>query len=357
VSLPVAGVAESVPAQESPIQPAWQRWNDYGIANLLEGEAGEKKGNFRQAAEAFQTLLTLGAKDAVSHSHINLARVYVDEGRLTEAAEQLRLAGQADPPAPWWTRAWLTGVVNFQTAAGNADLDAATAELERIVDPANQPHDRGFDFTKDYIILNLIANQLFKRAQGEEPGSDSQRAILLKSIGYSERTLAIDADDVQAHDLLKQCYAALAGPPGSATAPAFPELPDLAKKSADASLSKADRVAATEALRAGLDGVSRQPARADQPKLNALRGIWKLLRPAYHAEADAEVKAALAGTLTTLHQEFHTIFKPDEVAQSVRQMYRAKHPAADYAARDRVVYPTTPAHKDTIRKRGELVSE
>ena len=37
VTLPVAGVAERVPAQESPIKPAWQRWNDYGIGCLLEG--------------------------------------------------------------------------------------------------------------------------------------------------------------------------------------------------------------------------------------------------------------------------------------------------------------------------------
>lgn len=357
VTLPVAGVAETVPAQQSPIQPAWQRWNDYGIANLLEGEAETKRGNYRQAEEAFRALLALGAKDAVSHAHINLARVYIDEGRLAEAAEQLQLAGRADPPAPWWTRAWLTGVVNSQTAAGNADLDAAIAELERIVDPDNQPRDRGFDFTKDYVILNLIANQLFKRAQGEDPGGDAQRRILLKAVGYSERTLAIDPDNVEAHDLLKQCYAALSEPPGNTAAPAFPELPGLAKQAADASKPKAGRLAAADALRSGLEGVSRQPARADQPKLNALRTIWKDLRPAYHSEADVELRAALAGALTALHQEFHTIFKPDEVAQSVRQMYRAKHPAADYAARDRVVYPTTQGQKDTIRKRGELVSE
>jgi tetratricopeptide (TPR) repeat protein len=353
-------VAETVPAQESPIQPAWQRWNDYGIANLLEGEAGEKKGNYRQAEEAFKALLTLGAKDAVSHGHINLARVYIEEGRLTEAAEQLQLAGKADPPPPWWTRAWLTGVVNFQTATGNADMDAAIAELERIVDPNNQPRDRGFDFTRDYIILNLIANQLFKRAQGEEPGSDAQQRILLKAVSYSERTLALDADDVAAHDLLKQCYGLLGGPPadrGDLAPVDFAELPGLARETADGSRPKAERLAKLDRLRRGLEGVGTRPARADQPKLNPLRAIRLTLQPAYHREADAEVKAALASALSTLHLELHSIFKPDEVAQSVRQQYRARHPAADYAARDRVVYPTTQEHKDTIRQRGELVGE
>ena len=44
VTLPVEGVAAKVPAQTSPIKPAWQRWNDYGIGCFLEGGAGSKKG-------------------------------------------------------------------------------------------------------------------------------------------------------------------------------------------------------------------------------------------------------------------------------------------------------------------------
>ena len=57
VTLPVKGVAETVPAQTSPIEPAWQRWNDYGIGCLLEGGPEGKKGELRQAEEAFQELL------------------------------------------------------------------------------------------------------------------------------------------------------------------------------------------------------------------------------------------------------------------------------------------------------------
>ncbi len=362
LTLPVAGVAESVPAQESPIQPAWQRWNDYGIANLLEGPAGAKKGNYKQAEAAFKALLGLGAKDAVSHAHINLARVYIDEGLLAKAAEQLRLAGQADPPPPWWTRAWLTGLVNSETATSAADLDAAIAEWERIVDPANQPRDRGFDFTQDYLILDLIADRYFKRSQNEEPGSDAQRHFLGKSIEYSERVLAIDPDNVEAHDLLKQCYGLLAAADSSAGAadkpPEFAELPALAKRAADGSLPRADRLAAADRLRRGLDGVSKLPPRPDQPKLNALRDMRKDLQPAYHKEADAEVRTGLAGALSALHRELHAIFKPDEVARSYStRVYRAAHPAANYAARDRVVYPTTPAHKDAILKGGELLKD
>ncbi|HEY1192069.1 MAG TPA: multiheme c-type cytochrome, partial [Gemmata sp.] len=51
VALPVEGRGGAVPAQVSPIKPGWQRWNDYGIACLLEG--GMKRGHYKQAEAAF----------------------------------------------------------------------------------------------------------------------------------------------------------------------------------------------------------------------------------------------------------------------------------------------------------------
>ena len=38
----------------------------------------------------------------------------------------------------------------------------------------------------------------------------------------------------------------------------------------------------------------------------------------------------------------------------VAGLYRKKHPAANYAARDRVIYPTTEAQRETILKHGNL---
>ena len=81
-------------------------------------------------------------------------------------------------------------------------------------------------------------------------------------------------------------------------------------------------------------------------------------RPAYHEAADADVKAALAAALAALHREYHLIVKPDEVARSnAARAYREKHPAANYAARDRVVYPTTGEHKKAILAGRELLIE
>src|ERR1043166_9630927 len=93
VVLPVAGVAEAVPAQASPVKPAWQRWNDYGIGCLLEGGLSGKGGELAQAEQAFARLLGpefAKEKAAAAHGHLNLARVHLAYGgveRLEKARE------------------------------------------------------------------------------------------------------------------------------------------------------------------------------------------------------------------------------------------------------------------------------
>jgi hypothetical protein len=111
---------------------------------------------------------------------------------------------------------------------------------------------------------------------------------------------------------------------------------------------KEQRVGACATLAVGLASVKG-------PKLAAIReGITKL-RAGFHAEGDAEMKAALAATLSAFHRESHTTYKPDEIARSnSTRLYREKNPAANYAARDRVIYPTTAAHRDAIVKTGNL---
>ena len=111
-------------------------------------------------------------------------------------------------------------------------------------------------------------------------------------------------------------------------------------------------------LQAGLDAIGKQPPRADQPKLVTMRALWKALQPLYHTEQDPAFHSALAAMMSSLHREFHTIFKPDEVARSAAtRLYRSKNPAANYAARDRIVYPTTPEHRKTILAGGELLRD
>jgi len=348
VTLPVAGGA-AVPPQASPIKPLWQRWNDYGIGCYLEG--GGKRGHYKQAEAAFQKLLTLGDKAAVSHGHLNLGRVYIDEGRVDEAAKQLDAAGKCDPPAPAWSRAWFTAQVNTATATRKEHIDAVIADLEKLLDPATQPRERGFDFTKDYVVWNALAARLFNRRQFEPAGTDARRAFVLRAVKAAERVLELDAEDVAAHDLLALAYAELATNPLQAVNPTDVS-PDWvlnhAGIAADPKRPAQNRIESSAQVAAALPLLA-------QPRLATMRDVLAKLRAAYHAETSAEVKAALAGALAKYHRESHTTYKPDESARpKATAAYRAKNPAANYAARDRVVYPTTAAHRDSILKTGEL---
>jgi tetratricopeptide (TPR) repeat protein len=350
VTLPVAGGLD-VRAQESPVKPAWQRWNDYGIGNYLEGGAAGKRGFFKQAELAFKKLLTLGAPDAGGHAHLNLARVYTDEGRLDEAAAELEAAARTDPPAPPWTRAWFTIQVNSQNATRRDDQDAVIAELQALLDPEAQPRDRKFDFTKDYVVWNMLANRLYKRRQFEAPGSDARRDYLIRAVRAGGTVLSFEAEDVEAHDLLARCYAELAGDrPTDATPIALTPDEAIARvtTAADPKQPAAQRAQACADLVAGIPDMTI-------PRVAAIKETIGKLTPAFDAESDPAVRESLAAALTVLHRESHLIYKPDESAQSrATQIYREAHPEANYVARARVIYPTTAEQRQAILATGDL---
>jgi tetratricopeptide (TPR) repeat protein len=345
ITLPVAGA--KVPAQASPIKPAWQRWNDYGIANLLEGgPMHPKKGNLRQAEAAFRKLLTLGEKDAVWHAHANLARVLIDLGQLQEAAREVNAARDASPAAPWWLVAWLSGVVMSENADDSAGLDAAAAQFAKIVDPANQPRDRNMNFTKDYIVLDRLGLTLFKRSLNEPPGSPARRDILSRAVVAYERVLAIDPDNLGAHYGLSQCYSEL-GADAALDDTAAPEPPTaeqlhaLATDAANASVPAAQRLETLAQLSRAVAALGRRAPDPKAPKLPPLNDARTTLRAAYQAEPDAAMRTALAAALAVVHRELHVIFKPDELARArTTKIYRASHPAANAAAEAIVIYPT-----------------
>jgi tetratricopeptide (TPR) repeat protein len=344
--LPVEG-GPDLSKQDSPIKPAWQRWNDYGIGCYLEGGVGLKKGELRQAEKAFRKLLELGVKDAAAHAHVNLARVMIDDvggNRLDEAARELQKAKQADPPAPWWLVSWFNGIVNLQNATDPEHLDAAIADFARIVDRANQPRDRGFDFGRDYVVLARLGDALFNRSKLEEEGSPREREFLLKAIGRYEQALAIDAEDLDSQYGISQCYAALSRQVSSAPALAgvTPEaLQDLAGRAADSARPVGDRGEAARQLAQTLVAFGRQPLKPREPKLPVLREALAKLRPAFGAEKDPAVQDALAAALGKLHLQLWAIFKPDDNARDrAWEIYRSKHPAADRAAEAIVIYPT-----------------
>lgn len=186
-------------AQTSSI-PVWQRWNDYGIGLLLEGtDKGAEKGQLIQAAEAFDNVEKLGRYDGP----LNLARVYLKEGRLDDTVAALQRAAQSNPPAPRWTVAWLNGLVNKQ----NGFLDKAIAEFRSILEDRYEELDRrGFDFSLDYEVINELGQTLFERAKTERGDAAAQRKWLSDAAARFQRTLEIDSENVAAHYNLALIY-------------------------------------------------------------------------------------------------------------------------------------------------------
>jgi tetratricopeptide (TPR) repeat protein len=342
VTLPVEGGAANVPEQKSPIEPAWQRWNDYGIGCFLEGGAGEKKGQLRQAEEAFKKLLTHEKDDVKAHGFVNLARVYIDEGRLDEARQMLTKAKEAG--APWWLTRWFGGLVN----ARNVQLEDAQRDFEE--DPKKQPRDpdtgvQKYDFTKDYIVINELGITLYRRAQtAEGPERDD---LLRQAVRRFQDTLAIDPENLDAHNRLRECLERLGENafPEEAKAVAVDDyqLLPLAETFANAKATKADRRQAAWQLAQAIKAVGERPVNPQTPKVPALTPLVPLCTKVYRDDPEAEMRTTAAFVLGHLHRELHLIYKPDDNARnSTVQKYRAKHPAANAAAEAIVIYPTEP---------------
>jgi tetratricopeptide (TPR) repeat protein len=201
ISFPIEGLGSAATNEESKI-PGWQRWNDYGIGLLLEGNVGAEKGELVQAAHAFGQVEKLGRSDGP----LNLARVYFKEGRLEEAVEALQRAAKFDPPAPRWTIAWLNGLVNKQ----NGFLDKAIAEFRSILEDRYPELDqRGFDFSKDYEVLNELAQAYFERSKMERSNGAARDQFLKLAVDALNRTLALDSENLTAHYLLGLIYSQL----------------------------------------------------------------------------------------------------------------------------------------------------
>jgi tetratricopeptide (TPR) repeat protein len=197
-TFPVAGVDADVTNKAREIPP-WQRWNDYGIGLLLKGKA-----ELRQAEEAFKEVEKLDRWDGP----MNLARVYIAEGRLDEAVAALERALKYKDAEgfPRWTWGWLSGDINRQQGR----LEPAIINLRSVLeDRTADMRNRGFDFSLDYEVINLLGQTLFdlgrqKARQGQEVEA---KQLWEEAIARFEKTLTLDSENVSAHHNLQLLYA------------------------------------------------------------------------------------------------------------------------------------------------------
>jgi len=199
VTFPVDGIESNVAKQETKV-PAWQRWNDYGIGLFLEGKA-----ELKQAEQAFLEVEKLNRFDGP----LNLARVFLREGRIDEAVDAVqRAATFKEPAAPEWSMAWFSGLANREQGR----LVEAEANFRSIVDETTSERlARGFDFSRDLEVLNTLGRTLFDRA--EQLRLETQKVqrdgLLREAAKQFLRALAIDSESANSHYTLGLLYAAL----------------------------------------------------------------------------------------------------------------------------------------------------
>ena len=157
------------PPQISLHKEDWQRWNDYGIGLLLQGD-------LKGAAAAFQKVTEADPQNP--DGWVNLGRVAVQEGDMESARKVLEKSLSLSPKL---ARA------NFfyaRVLRSNGDYDGAISRLKDVIE----------QYPKDRVVRNELGRILFLERKYEEAILQLQEAI------------AIDPEDLQANYNLMLCY-------------------------------------------------------------------------------------------------------------------------------------------------------
>jgi tetratricopeptide (TPR) repeat protein len=155
-----------------PVTADRERWNDWGIGLLLQGDLKGAEYAFRRVTE-----IDPGYADG----WVNVARALIQEGQTEAAGPLLDRALRID--ASLGRIHYFRALV--QKAAG--DYDAALASLGTVAD----------QFPRDRVVLNQLARVLFLKRQFTE------------ALQVLERVCQIDPEDVQMHYTMMLCYRAL----------------------------------------------------------------------------------------------------------------------------------------------------
>ena len=343
VQLTVAG-GKPAANEPSPIQPVWQRFNDYGIGLLLEGgNVGGQKGELKQAEPIFQKVAELGVADG----WVNLGRVYQKEGRIPEALAALEKAASHEKPAAPWVINWLSGQIN----ARNGAFEEAIASFQSVL--STKIPERKIDLSLDYEVNNELAFAYYARAMQASSTSPDRVDYLKKAVAAYRRTLSIDSENVTAHHVLGQAYGAAPWGGSRAVATASdiagagkePEpvgadgLLKLAAAAVDRAAPVAKRLPEAQRLASEIARFVDGPRPRYQSRLSPLFELVETLSPAWDKETDPELFRALSLALEVTHERLHERLKPDETAEGrVFAKARTLSPAANANAQSIVIH-------------------
>lgn len=149
-----------------------ERWNDYGIGLLLQGDLKSAEAAFLKVTE-----MDPGYADG----WVNVARGQIQEGNMEEAEKFLHKALEVDPGL----------------AKTHFFLGTVLKNLGRYDEALEESRTAASKYPRDRVVVNQIGRILFlKREYGQ-------------AISELQKVLKIDAEDLQAHYNLMLCYQGL----------------------------------------------------------------------------------------------------------------------------------------------------
>ncbi len=150
----------------------WERWNDYGIGLLLQGDLKGAEHAFRRAAES---------DPEHPDGWLNVARAMVEEGRTSDAEPFLAKALALSPG--------LARALYFRALVRRAkgDYDGALADLRSTLD----------QYPRDRVVLNETASILFLQRKYRD------------AVAVLDRVSRIDPENLQMHYTRMRAYRGL----------------------------------------------------------------------------------------------------------------------------------------------------
>lgn len=149
-----------------------ERWNDWGIGLLLQGDLKGAQYAFERVTEA---------EPEYADGWVNVARALIQEGETEAAKAYLAKAMAADPSLG------RTRFFKSQALKADGDYDGAAAELRAVLEK----------YPRDRVVLNQLGRVLFLKREYRQ------------AIATLKRVLLVDPEDLQAHYNLMLSYRGL----------------------------------------------------------------------------------------------------------------------------------------------------